>query len=103
MTHSQQARLGIKVECFDSEHREHEYRMFHCRQRDQGDEKRCSIEDWMRDVVSCFPYFGDLPGVKTMKPGEVRRYWVHLRVTGTQDYWGDYDEDVDLLKVRRIK
>ena len=96
-------RVGILVERHDSKWRPFSYSMFHCRSRDRGDAKYCSISDWMNETISCFPYAGELPGVKKIPVGGSRRYWVHLSVERSFDYWGEYDENVEILKVRPCK
>lgn len=97
------ARVGILVEKQDSKYIPYTSTMFHCRQRDPGDAKHCPLSDWAADEVSMLGYFHELPGWRKLKVGETARYWVHMRMTHTSDYWGEHDTSVEILKCRRIK
>lgn len=94
-------RVGVLVERTASEYRPFVYRMFFCRQRDPGTPTLCPIADWAREEVSCMPYHGFNALFRRMNVGERRRYWMHLRLECTRDYWGDYDTDVEPLSIKR--
>lgn len=96
-------RVGIKVTRTGSKHFSFDYEMFYCRSKDRGNKRRTPISDWMRDVVECMPYSVRIPSANKLKIGESARYFVQIMVEGYTDYWGEYDENVAILKCRRIK
>lgn len=95
--HWGRATVGIVVERRDSKWIPFEYRMFHCRQRNPN------TWDWANSLVGMLGVLGGLPGEEKMKVGEVRRYWVRMSMHAWSDYWGEWDEDVEILKIRRAK
>lgn len=94
-------RVGIEVTRNDSEWSQADYRMFWCRQKDKAPDQY--VWSWAQECVSCLPYHGHLPGVLALPIGTTARYWVTMVLTGTRDYWGEYDDEVEILKCRRIK
>lgn len=90
-------RVGIVVERSSSTWVPFEYRMFFCRQKDVPP-NNC-VAEWASDVISCMS--GEvLPGVGKLRVGERKRFWVTLLLTGTRDYWGEYDDEYEVIKCR---
>ena len=85
--------VGVRVEN-QSEYQSLHQAMFHCRQRDRR------TVDWAREAITYMP---PLVEQNRLKLGEVRRYWVRLEIIGSFDYFGEYDEEVRILKIRRAK
>lgn len=101
MIHSiRTVRVGIEVERNDLAF---SFRMFHCRSRDMGDDKHVPLADWAYDEISMLNIRSGLPGQQKLKVGESARYWVHMRMIHTSDYWGEHDNDIEILKCRRAK
>jgi len=88
--------VGIQVRRTDSKWIPFEHRMFYCKQKDVYD------RDWASEEVSLLSVLGGVPGQHKMKIDESRRYWATIRLICTRDYWGEYDYDVEFLKVKRI-
>lgn len=93
-------RVGVLVRRYASEWTPFTYRMFHCRQKDQGDRNLCPVADWAMDEVNLLSVRGGLPGEAKLQVGESRMYWVHMQMTGHRDSWGEYDSDVEILNCR---
>jgi hypothetical protein len=104
MIHSiRTVRVGVLVEREDCKIIPFRYSMFHCRSRDRGDEKHFPLSDWAAEEVNLLSVRAGLPGQNKIPVGGSARFWVHMRMTHTSDYWGEHDTDVDILKCRRIK
>lgn len=93
-------RVGIHVTRHESKYIPFRYHMFYCRKKDKGDAKYVATADWMESVIDCMPHTFELDEVEKIPVGGSRRYWVHMTVTGWCDYWGEYDEEVVVHKVR---
>lgn len=90
--------VGIEVERQDSEWIPLEYRMFWCKQRaDHG------AVDWAREEVGLLSIRGDPFNLMKHPVGTRRRYWVRMLMESHQDYWGEWDSEVEFLKVKRAK
>lgn len=104
MIHSiREVRVGVLVEREDSDIIPFTYRMFHCRPRDKGDATHFPLSDWAADEVGLLSVRAGLPGQRKIPVGGSARYWVHMRMTHTSDYYGEHDTDIDILKCRKIK
>ena len=103
MTSIAYVRIGLLVERHDSEYQPFTYRQFYCRQKDKGNARYVPPSEWSKEEVSNLPYHGTNRLFRRMKVGERRRYWVHARITGWQDYWGEYDSSFEVLSMRRCK
>lgn len=91
--------VGIEVERRDSEVIPLEYRMFHCRQRGNP-----GLVDWANEEVGLLTVRGDPFNLEKRLPiGARRRYWVRMRMESHCDYWGEWDSDVEFLKVKRAR
>lgn len=90
--------VGILVERQDNEWRPFIHSMFYIKQR-----KEVGVVDWASESVNLLCVLGGVPGQKTMKIGERRRYWARIEVQYWEDYYGEGDQDVVFLKVRRAK
>lgn len=100
---SHTVRVGIVVERMDSEWVPIELQMFHCRSKDRGDSTHCPLSEWAEEEVQFLSHRKCLPRLLKLKIGEVARYWVHMRMYHYQDYFGEHDSKVKILKCRRIK
>lgn len=90
-------RIGITVERVDSKYIPFDYTMFYCRSRDP------MVSDWASEEVGLLSVRKImLPGIKKMKVGETKRFWVHARLEAYQDYWGECDSDFIPLKIKVI-
>ena len=97
-------RVGIQVTRQDSEWIPFEYRMFWCKQQGQHEDPRyISDAEWAQEMVGMLNVLGGVPGEYKMKVGESRRYWATLRLSAWSDSMGEWDENVEFLKVRRAK
>lgn len=90
-------RVGIKVERW---HDSCSFKMFHCRQRYRGDAHYVPTAMWMESVVDDMPYSFSFDEIEKIPVGGSRRYWVHMTVSGWIDYWGEYEQEVDIHKIR---
>jgi hypothetical protein len=90
--------VGIRVERFDSKYIPFEYHLFHLRQ--QGSD---GVADWAQESVGLLGVLGGLPGEHKMHIGEVRKYWVRMRMSYWEDYWGEGNQDIEILKIRRCR
>lgn len=96
-------RVGIIVEKSGDDWLPFDFRMFHCRSKDKGDRTHCPLSEWAATEIGFLSSSKSLPGLSKLKVGEVARYWVHLRLGHSRDYWGEYDSEIKILKCRRIK
>lgn len=92
-----EATVGIQVFREDSEYFPRRYRVFYIRQKDFG------VQQWIYSIVDCLRSMGGVPGDQSMKLGESRRYFCKVRLRAFQDYWGEWDDDIEFLKVKRVK
>jgi hypothetical protein len=99
---SQISRIGFTVERFDSQWVPFEYRMFYCRQPNDL-ERSIYYREWASDCVGLMSQFGFNYIFRKMKVGERRRYFAHAEFSHYQDYWGESDYDMEILKMRRVK
>lgn len=99
---TQISRIGFTVERFDSKWIPFEFRMFYCRQPNDL-KNQIYYHDWARECVSLMPQFGLNDTFEKMEIGDRRRYWAHVRLDCHQDYWGECDYDMEILKLKRIK
>jgi len=90
-------RLGIKVTRWDSKYIPFTHEMFFCKQRDDF------TVDWARESVSLLGVLGGVPGECKIEVGETRKYWCHATLVYSTDYWGEADEDVEFITVKRIQ
>ena len=90
-------RVGIEVTRYDSKWIPFEYRMFYCKQQDTH------IWDWANESTGLLGVLGGVPGEHKMQVGEVRKYWVHGTLTYSTDYWGESDQDFEMISVKRVK
>lgn len=92
-----EATVGIQVLREDSEYFERRYRVFYIRQKD------FEVQQWIYSIVDSLSCLGGVPGDQTMKEGESRRYFCKVLLRAYQDYLGDWDDDIEFLKVKRSK
>ncbi len=97
MSYYANVRVGILVQRQDSFYMPFTYEMFYCKQKEEG------LVDWAQESVGLLCVLGGLPGKHKMKIGESRKYWVHATLTFTTDYWGESDQDMEIISMRRCK
>ena len=95
--HSANVRVGILVQRHDSKWIPFTHEMFYCKQKEDG------LVDWAQESVGLLGVLGGLPGEDKMQIGESRKYWVHATLTYNTDYWGDDDQNMIIISMRRIK
>lgn len=71
--------------------------MFHCRSSDY------QLRDWAGGLIAELDRHDTPPGHNKIKPGETRRYWAKIELRGYQDYWGEYDDEIEILEYWRAK
>lgn len=98
-------RVGIQVTRQDCKWIPFTYRMFWCKQREvpPPESRLCPVSDCAQESISMLGELGGVPGEHKMKVGESRRYWATLCLHAYQDYWGECDEDVEFIRIRRAK
>ncbi len=94
-------RIGVEVTRNDSKWVPFDYRLFHCRQGDHPPDN--CVRSWAEGAVELLGVCGGLPGQGKLKVGDSARYWATLRLIGTRDYWGEYDDEIEVIKCRRIR
>lgn len=95
--HYANVRVGVLVKRHDSKWIPFTHEMFYCKQKEDG------LVDWALESVGLLGVLGGLPGEHKMKIGESRKYWVHATLTYSEDYWGEADEDMEIISMRRCK
>ena len=98
LTSSMTVTVGIEVGRRDSGWIPLEYRMFWCKQRADH-----ALVDWANEEVGLLTVRGDPFNMMKHPPGTRRRYWVRMLMESHRDYWGEWDSEVEFLKVRRAK
>lgn len=101
LEYSNVVRVGVKVERNDSAWLPFTYSMFWCKQKDVSPSNM--VREWAGNEVEMLSMGAVLPGQRKMGVGEVRRYWIKMRLSSYRDYWGEYDSSVEILKCRRAK
>jgi len=90
-------RLGIKVTRYASKRTPFKYEMFYCKQNDN------KTAELAYESVGLLGVLGGIPGEHKMELGESRKYWCHCTLVYTTDYYGESDEDVEFISVKRVK
>ncbi|MDR9847090.1 hypothetical protein [Herbaspirillum huttiense] len=89
-------RVGIQVTRYEG-YPDLGYRMFWCKRKD------FETNEWLRQIIYSLNYHGGMPGDDRMKVGESRRYWVWISVKCHQDRWGEWEDTVEFMKIKRAK
>lgn len=86
----------VHVERYDSDYVPFMCRVTWCKQKD------FRVQTWICQFVE-----NSMDGIQfgqhTMKIGEYRKYRIHGILRGRFDYFGEYDDNLEILKVKRIK
>jgi hypothetical protein len=91
-------RVGILVTRHDSKWIPFTYSMFYMRSH-----RNTPLADWASESVYLLSVLGGVPGQQRMKVGETRRFFAHVELSYWHDYWGECDQDIELLSCRRVK
>lgn len=99
MSHFVIARVGIQV-TNDSfgDRPEFLYRAFHIRGAlGEGG------EEWIHGAIEELRCFGGFPGEDKIPLGKSRRYWAQVCISARQDYWGEWEQDVEFFHIKRAR
>lgn len=87
----------VVVERHDSKWVPFRYRMSWCKQ------KEYDLRDWVQDNVNLMGVLGGPPGQEKMQVGDKWQFRVTATITSWQDYWGEFDQAMEIHSSRCFK